>query len=180
MRKWLFWVTYEAICVLAKMHLFRADLAYTIQSIQNIKGDWMMKRTIWTLALLPTAAFAQSLSFRIDLPAEYEGEGALRVALFTSQATFDAGDPAYGQQIPAAPGSNFVHFDGVPAGTYGASVFLDRNSNETLDFNLLGMPTEPFGFSLDPNIWFSAPTFDKFAFGYDGQDDALIISLNGI
>jgi uncharacterized protein (DUF2141 family) len=35
----------------------------------------------------------------------------------------------------------------VPTGTYALQVFQDDNSNNTLDTNWLGLPTEPVGFS---------------------------------
>lgn len=35
----------------------------------------------------------------------------------------------------------------LPAGTYALQVFQDDNGNHTLDFNWLGIPTEPVGFS---------------------------------
>ena len=49
----------------------------------------------------------------------------------------------------------------LPAGTYAIAVFFDENNNQKLDKNIVGYPKEKFGFSNNPKIVFSAPTFDQ-------------------
>ena len=44
------------------------------------------------------------------------------------------------------------------------AVFLDTNNNQKLDTNLFGVPTEPYGFSNNPKVVFSAPTFNECSF----------------
>ena len=41
---------------------------------------------------------------------------------------------------------------------------LVKQKNHELDINWLGMPQEGFGFSNNPSIGFSAPTYDKCNF----------------
>ncbi|HUB17127.1 MAG TPA: DUF2141 domain-containing protein [Acidobacteriaceae bacterium] len=47
----------------------------------------------------------------------------------------------------------------VPPGRYAAVVIHDENSNMKLDRNFLGIPQEGFGFSNNPRVLFSAPSF---------------------
>jgi uncharacterized protein (DUF2141 family) len=47
----------------------------------------------------------------------------------------------------------------VPPGRYAAVVIHDENSNMKLDRNFLGIPKEGFGFSNNPRVIFSAPSF---------------------
>jgi uncharacterized protein (DUF2141 family) len=47
----------------------------------------------------------------------------------------------------------------VPPGRYAAVVIHDENSNMKLDRNFLGIPREGFGFSNNPRVIFSAPSF---------------------
>jgi uncharacterized protein (DUF2141 family) len=47
----------------------------------------------------------------------------------------------------------------LPPGFYAISTFQDKNSNKKLDTNLVGAPKERFGFSNNPRVLFSAPSF---------------------
>jgi uncharacterized protein (DUF2141 family) len=47
----------------------------------------------------------------------------------------------------------------VPPGRYAAVVIHDENSNMKLDRNFFGIPKEGFGFSNNPRVVFSAPSF---------------------
>lgn len=51
----------------------------------------------------------------------------------------------------------------LPAGRYGIAVLHDENSNHKLDRNLIGWPKEGFGFSNNPKVNLSAPSFDTAA-----------------
>ena len=48
----------------------------------------------------------------------------------------------------------------VPPGSYAVIAFHDINSNEKLDTNMLGIPTEPYGFSNDARGTFGEPDFE--------------------
>ena len=49
----------------------------------------------------------------------------------------------------------------VPAGRYSVVVLHDENSNMRLDRNVFGIPKEGFGFSNNPRVLFSAPSFQS-------------------
>ena len=49
----------------------------------------------------------------------------------------------------------------VPPGRYAAVVIHDENSNMKLDRNFFGIPREGFGFSNNPHVVFSAPSFQN-------------------
>jgi uncharacterized protein (DUF2141 family) len=51
----------------------------------------------------------------------------------------------------------------VPAGRYGIVVIHDENSNMKLDRNFFGIPKEGFGFSNNPRVAVSAPSFQAAA-----------------
>ena len=51
----------------------------------------------------------------------------------------------------------------VPPGRYAVVVIHDENSNMKLDRNFFGIPTEGFGFSNNPRVIFSAPSFQTAA-----------------
>jgi len=68
-----------------------------------------------------------------------------------SQAIVQGGFPIAGNQATET-------FQ-VPPGHYAAVVIHDENSNMKLDRNFFGIPKEGFGFSNNPRVIFSAPSF---------------------
>jgi uncharacterized protein (DUF2141 family) len=55
-------------------------------------------------------------------------------------------------------------FTNIPAGTYAAAILHDANDNLKMDFNIVGMPKEGYGFSNNARGTFGPPSFDKAAF----------------
>jgi uncharacterized protein (DUF2141 family) len=51
----------------------------------------------------------------------------------------------------------------LPAGRYAIAALHDENSNHKLDRNMIGWPKEGFGFSNNPKVGLSAPSFDTAA-----------------
>lgn len=48
----------------------------------------------------------------------------------------------------------------LPPGHYAVAALHDENSNHKLDRNMFGWPKEGFGFSNNPKVGLSAPSFD--------------------
>ena len=68
--------------------------------------------------------------------------------------------------------SVMVVFPDFPAGTYAVIVIHDENSNNDLDSNMLGIPSEGLSFSnYDGNL--SEPTFKEAAFTHRGGKDSV-------
>lgn len=68
-------------------------------------------------------------------------------------------------------------FEDIPPGTYALVVIHDENMNGKLDRNVLGIPTEGYGFSNDPKSVFHAPSFSAASFSYNGEDLELTVRL---
>ncbi len=135
---------------------------------------------ISSLALTVGVAWADTLQVKVTIPEGDRKLGALRVGVFKSQAQFDTGEPELGLMQEAVHGENTIAIADLPAGTYGLSVFLDRNDDEELNSGLFGAPSEPYGFSRNPTIRFSAPKFDDWSFQYGGSGGELVVDLLGI
>ena len=88
--------------------------------------------------------------------------GEVLVALCTRETYLTPACP-YGGRTPAEAGTTRVLVRGVRPGTYAVLAFQDLNGNGVLDRNLLGIPTEPFGFSNDARGRFGPPGFDAAA-----------------
>src|SRR5690606_37613482 len=51
-------------------------------------------------------------------------------------------------KAPASGNPVVIRIAGLAAGDYAIALYHDRNGNQKLDSNLLGIPTEPYGFSV--------------------------------
>jgi uncharacterized protein (DUF2141 family) len=51
----------------------------------------------------------------------------------------------------------------LPPGRYAVAAIHDENSNHKLDRNMIGWPKEGFGFSNNPKVGLTAPSFDSAA-----------------
>ncbi len=68
-------------------------------------------------------------------------------------------------------------FSDVPYGTFAISLFQDENENRLLDKRAFGIPTEPFGFSNNPRLFFGPPSFSKCAFQFSEESKHVMIKL---
>jgi uncharacterized protein (DUF2141 family) len=65
----------------------------------------------------------------------------------------------------------------MPSKTYALSVFIDENRDQKLNKSFFGIPSEAFGFSNNPRIAFSAPSFGDCKWKTPVIGD-MILSLN--
>ena len=88
--------------------------------------------------------------------------GTLFIAVFRANDEF----PIFGKQFRGvvkeveAKTQNY-NFSELPDGEYAIAIYQDENRNEILDKNLLGIPTEIYGFSNNARRSFSAPSFQE-------------------
>ena len=68
-------------------------------------------------------------------------------------------------------------FRDVPHGTYAVFLFHDENDNGTVDHNLLGIPSEPLGFSggFRVSLFSGVPDFDDLKFEFTAKSRPLAI-----
>ena len=92
-------------------------------------------------------------------------KGNVRIAIYKSESTFlEDGKEAYWAVVKAEGNSVTYKFSKIPVGTYAIAVFQDVNKNGKLDKNMLGAPTERYGFSKNIYGNFSAPDFEDVSF----------------
>ena len=120
-----------------------------------------------------------------DLAVEVQGirsgDGRLFVAVHTPETkdTFPAGAGAFVafQQRAHAGTLRFVLRD-LPPGTYAVNAFHDENDNGEIDTNLLGIPSEGFGFANDPDMTFGPPDFEAAAVNLGDTSRTAVMTLH--
>jgi uncharacterized protein (DUF2141 family) len=66
--------------------------------------------------------------------------------------------------VKATKGSVVLNFKDVPPGKYAVSLFHDENDNKQLEKNVLGIPTEGYGFSRNARGFRAPPSFINASF----------------
>lgn len=115
--------------------------------------------------LAAQGAFADTIRLAVDTKM---AQGKVYAGLFSSAASFEANEAMTGAMAQAVAGGTVLEFKGLVPGTYGFAIYHDVNGNQTLDTTEMGRPTEPYGFSNNPEIKRSAPSFESFQVVYDG------------
>lgn len=121
---------------------------------------------VCALALVsaPFAAHAADLTVMVDNVNVDAGQ--VLVGVFDKAETFPRA-MLRGERVAAnsrdASGRVKLVFTGLAPGRYALSAFHDLDDNGKLNANVMGLPTEPYGFSRDARGNFGPPTFDDAA-----------------
>jgi uncharacterized protein (DUF2141 family) len=98
-----------------------------------------------------------------------ESSGNLMIAVWSNSDSWDSNmTNSSGQRVGFDYGfkkkvqkGNFSTTINLPKGVYLISILLDKNLNNILDKNFIGIPVEQYGFSSKEKIRFRKPKFDE-------------------
>ena len=122
-------------------------------------------RPLIPLALLLTPAAAQAADAPLVVAVSGVPSATGRVVVdVCPERQFTKARCRYTASAPAVAGTTLVRVPGVPAGRWAAMAWHDRNANNDVDRNVIGMPKEPIGFSNDVRVRMAAPRFADAAF----------------
>lgn len=121
------------------------------------------------LASFFAAAGADAGELRATVRNVKPQQGKLWVALYESAGAYAADCRFAGQIVDPSGPEVAVMFTGLAPGRYGLAAFQDLNGDSTFGKTMLGLPTEPYGFSRDAKAGlFGPPAFDALAVTVDG------------
>ncbi|MFL6659563.1 MAG: DUF2141 domain-containing protein [Massilia sp.] len=132
------------------------------------------------LALACTAILTHALARAGDLTVIVDdvkaAEGNLMIAVYNSSDTF-LKTPSNATGTPAKTSDNKFVFKNLPEGDYAFAVYHDANSNGKMDKNLVGIPTEDYGFSNNAMGKMGPPRFDDAKFTVPAAGATVRVSL---
>lgn len=102
------------------------------------------------------------VTVRVDGFRNEKGELGVNVFRSTNGWPEESAKAVFHANFPISGDHATAQFN-LPPGRYAIAVLHDENSNHKLDRNFLGIPTKGFGFSNNPKVLFSAPSFDTAA-----------------
>ena len=123
-----------------------------------------MKKLILSLSILTAGVLsAQNSSINVEINNIKNSKGYIALALYDSEKNFTKKD-LKSTKVNAKKGKISVRFDNLPEGNYAIAILHDENSNEKMDFNMLGIPKEDYGFSNNAKGVLAPPKFKDASF----------------
>ena len=132
----------------------------------------MNKMIISTLLLL-SVLDAHDISVTITDIKNHTGK--LYIGLYNKKSGFREVDKTYKKFIVDISSNKVTYiFDNVPTDIYALSVFHDENNNGIHDKNILGIPTEDYGFSNNKKHLFGPASFEESSFQIENNKNITI------
>jgi uncharacterized protein (DUF2141 family) len=142
------------------------------QTFDFTENCLMTRFLIAAIAPLFCCAIAQAASandLKVSIAGLKNQRGQICLSVFANGQGFpNNGNAAIRAQCTKASNPS-ITFKNLKPGNYAIAIVHDANSNNRLDTNPLGIPTEGFGFSRDPQILTGPPKFGDSAFNVQGS-----------
>jgi uncharacterized protein (DUF2141 family) len=131
----------------------------------NPLENFMFRTTLVSTLLAGLFTIQANVAYALDLTVEITGakssKGHVMAEIFSDADTW-LKKPISGERVLSGDRVVLV-FKNLPTGRHALSIFHDENGNGKLDTNLMGMPTEAFGFSRDAKGVMGPAKFDDAA-----------------
>ncbi|WP_343487120.1 DUF2141 domain-containing protein [Allomuricauda sp. d1] len=135
-----------------------------------------MRKLVLFFLLISSYTFSQN-EIAVDIHGVPESEGKISVAVYNTEEDFLKFDKVFKcDSIAAQKGVTRLSIKNLPEGEYALAVFYDKNGNDKLDTNWLGIPKEKVAFSKGKMKAFGPPAFKECAFLLS-SDTKIAISL---
>ena len=128
------------------------------------------------MVLTAIVSYGQQSTISVEITNIQSEEGTIIIGLFDSKDDF-LKTAIKRDKIKPKKGEMKISFDNIPTGTYTVSVIHDENNNDDLDMNFMGIPSEPYGISMDGKSMFGPPSYEKAKFEVTNKNVDLKISL---
>ena len=140
----------------------------------------MKRLTTLAVAILGFHSPVLAGELAIDVTGIRSDDGRVLLALHQERADVSFPDDegaVAGVWINAVEGTFSLVFPGLAEGRYAVSVMHDENGDGALDTNLLGVPTEGYGFSNDATGIMGPPDFSDALLVVDDEPVHAVITL---
>ncbi len=131
------------------------------------------------LFTLETLGQSNLTNLQVSISGASSDTGSIRILVFSKPSGFpdQVKQAVRSISLPSKNGKASFKLTHLPTGTYAIGVIHDQDNNGKLSTNAVGYPTEKFGFSNNPKVYFGPPSFEKAAFVLGKTAVSLEISL---
>ncbi|MGK0364203.1 MAG: hypothetical protein ACI85O_001260 [Saprospiraceae bacterium] len=105
--------------------------------------------------------------------------GMVWIGVYDSQNNFLIQENAilvHGVKVNMA-GELVMRLDSIPYGTYAIAIFHDENNSGYMDQNFIGIPLEPYGFSVPYSSKWRVPKFEDVKFEFNRTNQVIETDL---
>jgi len=140
--------------------------------LNNVTRKSNVLLSMASMALLFAAPMVCAADLTVVVENIQQDSGVVRVGLFNTESSFlktvfkGAFAPAMQRE---ANGALTLIFRDIEPGQYALSAYHDVNQDDKLNSNLMGLPTEPYGFSNNAQGQFGPPAFKDAVFHFPAQ-----------
>lgn len=143
--------------------------------MKRLERSRIFRLGLLALMALPAAAWSADLELKVENVKEPVGD--LRVGVYASADEYRK--TAIKEVKASASGDPVaIRIPGLAAGDYAIAIYHDRNANQKLDSNLLGIPKEPYGFSGNGRNLTGPATWEQARFSLPPDGGAVTVRLS--
>ncbi len=131
------------------------------------------------LCFAPQANSSSNSVIKVQIDGLQEAKGQLCYSIFAKSKGFpDSSDNTLQAKcVSVQERSPKLTIENLHLGTYALAIFHDVNGDGELNRNFLGIPQEGFGFSRNPQIQTSPPSFGESAVLVTGAETNLQVQM---
>lgn len=118
--------------------------------------------------------YSQQHTLTIEIEGFENDKGQLVLGVCNKKENF-LKEFAYGDVVKIKNKKATVVIKNLPSGEYAISLFHDVNSNNILDKNMFGIPSEDYGFSNNASGTFGPPKYEDVKFNLNESKTIKII-----
>lgn len=121
--------------------------------------------------LVVTNTISQTFKLKIEIE-NIEQKGTVYLAIYDNSTSFDQDNKNKNVNknrwvksiVEVVNKNSFTKNVELKKGVYAISLFVDSNNNKIIDKNLLGIPTEQYGFSNNATGFLGSPSYNDASF----------------
>jgi uncharacterized protein (DUF2141 family) len=121
--------------------------------------------------LVVTNTISQTFKLKIEIE-NIEQKGTVYLAIYDNSTSFDQDNKNKNVNknrwvksiVEVVNKKSFTKNVELKKGVYAISLFVDSNNNKIIDKNLLGIPTEQYGFSNNATGFLGSPSYNDASF----------------
>ena len=125
-----------------------------------------------------TVAAAQG-ALQVDVSGMRSAKGNVTITIYPDDAAhfLDGKFKVARQQVPTTLPVTSACFVLPAPGVYAVALFHDENADGHLNTNALGIPTEGYGFSNNPTLYFGPPDLSRVRFALHPGDNRVEVRM---
>ncbi|RZO97330.1 MAG: DUF2141 domain-containing protein [Flavobacteriales bacterium] len=133
----------------------------------------MKIRVLFISIVLLVITDINSQTFKLNIEIEnIEQKGTVYLAIYDNSTNFDQDNKNKNVNknrwvksiVEVVNKNSFTRNVELKKGVYAISLFVDSNNNKIIDKNLLGIPTEQYGFSNNASGFLGSPSYKDASF----------------